>query len=211
MRIQSDSSNTNSLTRRVALAQVAVGGVAAFALGASSVAAQDADEERSPLELARRAAELREALAPVIVLARTGTDEELAQAAQDYLAQLQEQGNVTAEEAADLQQIVDAATTEGEELTKIEKIQAIVDKVNDEGESASPAALAIAVIALAAARRDEQSSGETATPVPEEDDSDGSLLAGIVGALAGAAIGGLIAGDTGAVIGAVAGGLAGAT
>jgi hypothetical protein len=211
MRIQSDSSNTSSLTRRVALAQVAVGGVAAFALGASSVAAQDADEERSPLELARRAAELREALAPVIVLARTGTDEELAQAAQDYLAQLQEQGNVTAEEAADLQQIVDAATTEGEELTKIEKIQAIVDKVNDEGESASPAALAIAVIALAAARRDEQSSGETATPVPEEDDSDGSLLAGIVGALAGAAIGGLIAGDTGAVIGAVAGGLAGAT
>lgn len=211
MRIQSDSSNTNSLTRRVALAQVAVGGVAAFALGASSVAAQDADEERSPLELARRAAELREALAPVIVLARTGTDEELAQAAQDYLAQLQEQGNVTAEEAADLQQIVDAATTEGEELTKIEKIQAIVDKVNDEGESASPAALAIAVIALAAARRDEQSSGETATPVPEEDDSDGSLLAGVVGALAGAAIGGLIAGDTGAVIGAVAGGLAGAT
>ena len=211
MRIQSDSSNTNSLTRRVALAQVAVGGVAAFALGASSVAAQDADEERSPLELARRAAELREALAPVIVLARTGTDEELAQAAQDYLAQLQEQGNVTAEEAADLQQIVDAATTEGEELTKIEKIQAIVDKVNDEGESASPAALAIAVIALAAARRDEQSSGETATPVPEEDDSDGSLLAGVVGALAGAAIGGLIAGDTGAVIGAVAGGLAGVT
>ena len=211
MRIQSDSSNTSSLTRRVALAQVAVGGVAAFALGASSVAAQDADEERSPLELARRAAELREALAPVIVLARTGTDEELAQAAQDYLAQLQEQGNVTAEEAADLQQIVDAATTEGEELTRIEKIQAIVDKVNDEGESASPAALAIAVIALAAARRDEQASGETATPVPEEDDSDGSLLAGIVGALAGAAIGGLIAGDTGAVIGAVAGGLAGAT
>ena len=211
MRIQSDSSNTNSLTRRVALAQVAVGGVAAFALGASSVAAQDADDERSPLELARRAAELREALAPVIVLARTGTDEELAQAAQDYLAQLIEQGNVTAEEAADLQQIVDAATTEGEELTKIEKIQAIVDKVNDEGESASPAALAIAVIALAAARRDEQSSGETATPVPEEDDSDGSLLAGIVGALAGAAIGGLIAGDTGAVIGAVAGGLAGVT
>src|SRR5829696_1163734 len=211
MRIQSDSSNTNSLTRRVALAQVAVGGVAAFALGASSVVAQDADEERSPLELARRAAELREALAPVIVLARTGTDEELAQAAQDYLAQLQEQGNVTAEEAADLQQIVDAATTEGEELTKIEKIQAIVDKVNDEGESASPAALAIAVIALAAARRDEQSSGETATPVPEEDDSDGSLLAGVVGALAGAAIGGLIAGDTGAVIGAVAGGLAGVT
>ena len=211
MRIQSDSSNTNGLTRRVALAQVAVGGVAAFALGTSSVAAQDTDEERSPLELARRAAELRDALAPVIVLARTGTDEELAQAAQDYLAQLIEQGNVTAEEAADLQQIVDAATTEGDELTKIEKIQAIVDRVNDEGESASPAALAIAVIALAAARRDEQSSGETATPVPEEDDSDRSLLAGIVGALAGAAIGGLIAGDTGAVIGAVAGGLAGVT
>src|SRR4051812_32520249 len=133
MRIQSDSSNKSSLTRRVALAQVAAGGVAAFALGTSSVAAQDADEERSPLELARRAAELRDALAPVIVLARTGTDEELAQAAKDYLAQLVDQGNVTAEEAADLQQIVDAATTE-EELTKIEKIQAIVDRFNDEGE-----------------------------------------------------------------------------
>src|SRR5215211_6761471 len=105
MRVQSDSSNTNSLTRRVALAQVAVGGVAAFALGASSVAAQDAAEERSPLELARRAAELRDALAPIIVLAKTGTDEELAQAAQDYLAKRIEQENVTADEGADLPKI----------------------------------------------------------------------------------------------------------
>jgi hypothetical protein len=210
------ASMTNGLTRRAALTSATVGGIAAIALSTARAAAQDAtseptDEGLSRLELARLAAELRTALVPVIVTTRTQSDDELAQSATDYLEQLKEQQNVTEEEGSALQQIVDAASSEGDDQTKIEKIEEIADNLSEEGDGASPAAVAIAGIAAAIARRDERSSSsDAATPAAEETDFWDRVKRGIVGALAGAAIGGVIAGEDGAVIGAIAGGLAGA-
>lgn len=205
---------TSALTRRTALAHAAAGGVAALALGSGSVAAQEAtrspiDEARARLELARRAGELRTSLVPVVVKVQTETDEELDQSVAEYLAQLKEQQNVTEEEASALQQILDAAGGEDDDQTKIEKIQAIADRLAEADVDVSPAAVAIAGVALAIARRDERSaSDEGATPAAEDEtDFWDRFKRGLVGALAGAAVGGAIAGEDGAVVGAIAGGL----
>jgi len=204
---------TSGLTRRTALTHAAVGGIAAIALSTTRAAAQET-EALPPLELARRAGELRSALAPVVVKIQAQSDQELDQSATESLDQLKEQQNVTEEEASELQQILETVSGEDDDQTKIEKIQAIADKFGEEGVDASPAALAIAAIALAIARRDERTaSGETATPSAAEEDADfwDRVKRGLVGALAGAAIGGLIADEDGAVVGAIAGGLIAAT
>jgi hypothetical protein len=209
MSTRQETSITSGLTRRTALTHVAAGGIAAIALSTTRVAAQET-EPLPPLELARRAGEMRSALVPVVVKIHAQSDQELDQSATESLDQLKEQQNVTEEEASSLQQILDEVSSEDDDQTKIEKIQAIADKFGEEGVDASPAALAIAVIALAIARRDERSaSGETATPSAEEEGADfwDRVKRGIVGAIAGAAVGGLVAGEDGAVVGAIAGGL----
>jgi hypothetical protein len=208
------ASITSGLTRRAAVTQVAAGGIAAFGLGIRGVAAQDAtkvaSDEMGPLEQARLAKQLLAALLPVLAHIRSQSDEELDRSAKSFLEQLKEQRNVTEGEASTLQQIVDAANTEPDATTTIEKVQQIADKLSQEGEGVSPAALAIAVIAVAIARRHERATPEaTATPEAGAGDKEfrQDLKKGLVATLAGAAIGGLIGGDEGAVIGSIAGGL----
>jgi hypothetical protein len=212
------ASITSGLTRRAAVTQVAAGGIAAIGLGVRGVAAQDAtkvatEEGGSPLDKVRLATKLLTALVPVLTDINSQSDAELDQSAKTYIEQLQKQRNVTQDEASALQQIVDAANTEPDAPTTIEKIQGIADKLSQEGEGVSPAALAIAVIAVAVARRDERStSAETATPATGEQGTEfrNRLKRGLIGTLAGAAVGGSVGGDDGAVIGAIAGGLIGA-
>jgi hypothetical protein len=207
----------SSLTRRTALTHAAAGSIAAIVLSNARVSAQESTpgqgvEALTALQLARRAGDVRSGLAPVIVAIRTESSEELADSAKEYLDQLKEQQDVTDEEATSLQEILDAAGGDEDDQTKIDKIQATVDKIKGEGEDASPSALAIAAIALAIVRREERSaSGEPATPEGDEDaDFWERVKRGIVGAIAGAAVGGAIAEENGTVIGAIAGGLAAA-
>src|SRR5262245_20623321 len=118
MSTRQETSITSGLTRRTALTQAAVGGIAAIALSTTRVAAQET-EPLPALELARRAGDLYSALVPVVVRTHTQSDEELDQSATASLDQLKEQQDVTEEEASSLQQILDEVSSEDDDPTKI--------------------------------------------------------------------------------------------
>jgi hypothetical protein len=209
------------LTRRGALTQATVAGIAAIALGPAGAEAQDATPspapaELCPLQVAVVAGTVLAAVVPGIGGLRGQRDEELDRLAQAALQQLRDRGDVTAGEAGDLQQILDIAQGGGDEPTKVERIRAIADRIAASGRETSPAAVAIAGVVVAIARRDEASApGAAASPAasPATEGGDGGfwdrVKEGLVGALVGAAIGGLAAGQEGAVLGAVAGGAVG--
>jgi hypothetical protein len=204
----------NELTRRGAIRSAAAG-ITALGVSTGAVAAQDATppaaaDQLSPIELARLAGELRTALVPVIASLREQTEEKLTESATMYVEQLKEQKNVTEDEASTLQQILDATSSEGDDQTRIEKIQAIVDSLTKEEDGRDTSLVALLSIAGAMIRRADSSSDETPTDANGDTDFRHNLRVGIVGALAGAAIGGSIAGDAGTVIGAIAGALAAA-
>jgi|tagenome__1003787_1003787.scaffolds.fasta_scaffold20678807_1 flagellar capping protein FliD len=201
----------NELTRRGALRSAAAG-IAVLGATGGSVAAQDATPSAgadglSRLELARLAGELRAALVPVVASLRAQTEDELTESAKTYVEQLQEQQNVTEDEAGTLQQIIDEAGSEDNDQTRVEKIQAIVNKLTEAEINLDSSLVAIGSLAAAMVSRKSDE-----TPSTETDDADvwHRIKLGIVGALAGAAIGGAIAGEDGSVIGAVAGALAAA-
>jgi len=207
---------SNQLNRRVALRAATASGIAVLATNSAKAAAQDATADASGdglsrLELARLAGQLRTALVPVIEELRAQTAEELTQSAQDFVTQLKVQQNISEEEGNRLQQIVEAAGSEDDDLTKIERIQELIDGSTEEEDDDHSAAVALTAMIVAIVRRDDQSAtGDVASPVAEEKDVWHRVKVGIVGALAGAAIGGAVAGDDGTVIGAIAGGLAAA-
>src|SRR5262249_33508269 len=155
-----------------------------------------------PLQVAVVAGTVLAAVVPGIGGLQGKHDDELDRLAQAALRQLREQGDVTEEEAGALRQIVDVARGEGDEPAEVGRIQAIADRLTASGRETSPAAVAIAGIAVAIARRDAESApGAAASPAAEGGDGGfwDRVKEGLVGALVGAAIGSLAAGQDGAV------------